>query len=212
VKVLPFVSRSLNSKDVDPLLKEYGIGTTGDGGARYAPNMTRGPEETLDNGTRVFSSYGSMSYAALKAFLYAKIDKSDPRVQGLFNWISRTFTVRENPGMATSANPKAGLYGLFYYYHTMSKALALYGEPVIRDANGAEHHWAVELGQHLISLQHKEGFWVNTSDRWWENLPALDTAYAMVSLVECLEALGREGSQAQPKPAAEPAKPEKPAK
>ncbi len=192
VRAQVYLRRSLNSKQVDPLLKDARIGTTGDGGARYAPNDTRGPVETLDDGTRVFSSYGSMSYAALKSFLHARVDRRDPAVEGLYRWISRHFTVRENPGMATKENPRAGLSGLFYYYQTMSKALRLYGEPVVKDAAGVDHHWASELASHLLAIQRDDGHWKNESDRWWENLPALDTAYAMVALSECADQLKAE--------------------
>lgn len=187
-----YLRRCLNSKEVDGLLKEARIGTTGDGGARYAPNDTRGPSETLDDGTRVFSSYGSMTYAALKSFLYARADRDDPDVKGLFGWISRNFTVRENPGMATEANPGAGLHGLFYYYQTMAKALRLYGEPVVKDARGVERHWASELATRLLAIQKDDGRWQNESDRWWENLPSLDTAYALVALAECRDQLQQE--------------------
>ena len=57
--------------------------------------------------------------------------------------------------MATAANPSAGLHGLFYYYHTMAKALAVYGEPTIRDAAGVEHDWARDLSGHLIEKQQR---------------------------------------------------------
>ncbi len=190
-RAVVFVARSQNAKTVDPLLKELHIGTTGDGGYRYAPNETRGPTETLDDGTHVFSSYGSMTYAALKSLLYANVDRSDPLIQDGFAWISRNFTVKENPGMATKLNPRAGLEGLYYYYHTMAKALSLYGEPVIKDSRGIEHRWAKELSDQLVSLQHEEGFWQNTSERWYENIALLDTSYALVALAECQAQLAR---------------------
>jgi len=106
------------------------------------------------------------------------------------------FTVKENPGMASKQNAKAGLNGLFYYYHTMAKCLGVYGEPVIKDSKGTEHRWAKELSDQILLLQHEEGHWQNTSERWWENLPALDTAYAIVSLCECAEAMKKDVSQA----------------
>ena len=187
MRVRPFLRLTLNSDKLDPRLAAQGIGTTGDGGARYAPNATRGPVETLDDGRRGFSSYGSMSYAAIKSFLYAHVDQDDPEVQGLFRWISRNYTVTENPGMATKTRPKAGLQGLFYYYHTMAKALRAYGEPTIRDDRGVEHYWAVELASQLLSTQAVNGSWKNTSDRWYENIPTLDTSYAIVTLVECMD-------------------------
>jgi squalene-hopene/tetraprenyl-beta-curcumene cyclase len=197
-----FVSRCQNAETVDPLLKELGIGTTGDGGFRYAPNDTRGLVETLDDGTRVFSSYGSMTYAGLKSLLYASVDKNDPRVKAAFGWISKNFTLRENPGMASKANPEAGLDGLYYYYYTMAKALSVYGEPIIKDSRGAEHAWAKELSQHLVAIQLPEGSWVNKSERWYENLKELNTSYAIVALCECQAFLKKQAAATPTTPAA----------
>jgi squalene-hopene/tetraprenyl-beta-curcumene cyclase len=189
-QLVVFVSRCQNSPTVDPLLQELRIGTTGDGGFRYAPAQTRGPEESID-GVKIFSSYGSMTYAGLKSLLYANVKKSDPRVQQAFAWISRNFTVKENPGMATRTNPGNGLHGLYYYYYTMAKALSVYGEPIIRDDKGISHRWAQELGEHLAGVQNEDGRWQNTSDRWYENIAALDTSYAIVALSLCVEELQR---------------------
>ncbi len=186
--VQPYLRLCLNRPgDVDPRLGAKGIGSTGDGGARYSPNTTRGPIETLDGGVRVFSSYGSMSYAALKSFLHARVERSDPDFRRLVEWISRNYSIDLNPGMATARNPSAGLHGLFYYYHTMAKALRLYGETTIKDAKGEPRDWAAELSAKLIGMQASDGSWVNTSDRWMENLPLLDTSYALISLVECYD-------------------------
>lgn len=200
-----FVTRCLNAEEVDPLLRGLGIGTTKDGGARYAPNETRGPAETLDDGVKVFSSYGSMSYAALKSLLYAKVSKDDPRVQGLIRWISGRFNVAENPGMATQANPRAGQNGLYYYYHTMAKTLYLNGDAVLKDSKGVAHRWAEELGSHIVGLQKEDGSWLNATGRWFEDIPELDTAYAMVALVDCLSQLEREAGQPAAGPAGAPA-------
>jgi squalene-hopene/tetraprenyl-beta-curcumene cyclase len=185
-----FVSRCQNSPEADPLRKKAGLGTDSSGGFFYAPNETRGPEETLDSGERVFSSYGSMTYQGLKSLLYAQVKRDDPRVRAAFEWISKNFTVKENPGMARKgADPQAGLQGLYYYYHTMAKALSAYGEAVVTDSRGVKHDWARELSEHVISLQHSDGHWVNTTGRWWEDIPALDTAFAMVTLSLCRQEL-----------------------
>jgi squalene-hopene/tetraprenyl-beta-curcumene cyclase len=203
-KAVVFVARCQNAKSVDPLLKELNIGTTGDGGFRYAPDETRGASESLD-GAKIFSSYGSMTYAALKSLLYANVSRDDQLVKDAFAWVSKNFTVRENPGMATKANPKSGQQGLYYYYHTMAKALKLYGQPTIKDEKGVEHNWAKELGEHLASLQDPQGFWKNTSERWFEEIPVLATSYAIVALAECQTPIGS-GAGAAP---AAPASPEK---
>ena len=183
-----FVSRCQNVPRVDPLLRRAAVGTSGDGGFRYAPNDTRGPVESID-GQRVFSSYGSMTYQGLKSLLYANVRRDDPRVVKAFEWISKNFTVKENPGMATPRDPRAGQQGLYYYYQAMAKALAAYGERVVVDRRGVKHDWARELSDHLLSHQHGEGYWVNRSDRWWEGIPELASAYAMVTLSICREEL-----------------------
>ena len=201
-----FVSRCQNQKGVDTLLKKSGIGTTSDYGFRYAPNDTRGPRESLDDGSTVYSSYGSMSYQGLKSLLYAKVSHDDPRVKGAFQWIERAFTVTENPGMRTPANPGAGLEGLYYYYHAMAKTLAVYGQPVLTDAAGVKHDWAAELSRQLLSLQKKGGCWQNDSGRWWEDLPTLDTSFAMIALSTCRQEQGRQAkaSSSAPEESAEP--------
>ena len=96
--------------------------------------------------------------------------------------------------MRTPGNPKAGLQGLFYYYHTMAKTLSVYGESVLVDSKGAKRIWAAELSDHLMKLQAEDGHWKNTSGRWWENLPTLDTAYAMIALSLCRDDLSRQAA------------------
>lgn len=197
-----FVSRCQNTPEVDPLVRREKVGTTGDWGFRYTPVDTRGPSETID-GNRVFSSYGSMTYQGLKTLLYAGVSRDDPRVKNAFDWIAKNFTVRENPGMATAADPEAGQQGYYYYVHTMAKALAAFGKPVIVDAKGREHSWARELSRELIDRQKEDGHWVNDKDRWWEGLPALPTAFAMVALAQCQEALASPEGGAETKPSDE---------
>ena len=206
-KLDTFVSRCQNSPEVDPLLRKSGIGTTGNYGFRYAPNDTRGPKESLDDGSIAYSSYGSMTYQGLKSLLYANVSKDDPRVRGAFEWISRTFTVKENPGMGAPGDPRAGLQGLFYYYHAMAKSLSVYGEPIIEDERGVRHDWARELSAHLIQLQRPGGYWQNTSGRWWEDLPTLDTAYAMLALSICGEEIARREKAGTENPGGAPANP-----
>ena len=68
---------------------------------------------TPDGGLR---SYGSMTYAGLKSMIYCGAGPEDPRVKAATKWIKDHYTLAENPGM--------GQQGLYYYYQTMSKALA----------------------------------------------------------------------------------------
>ncbi len=142
-----------------------------DGGFIYAPDgeSKAGNDE---NGTP--RSYASMTYAGLLSFIYAKVDKDDDRVQAAVQWISKNFTVEENYGM--------GAQGLYYNYHTMAKALRLYGKDTIVDAKGIPHDWYKELAEKLINVQKPDGSWVNENSRWMEALPVLATSYAILSL------------------------------
>jgi squalene-hopene/tetraprenyl-beta-curcumene cyclase len=137
-----------------------------DGGFIYSSDG-----ESKAGGTQ---SYGSMTYAGLKSFIYCRVGRDDPRVVAAYNWIRNYYTLDENPFM--------GKQGLYYYYHTFSKALSVYGEKIIKDFKGIEHNWAKELIEKLVSLQNKEGYWVNDIPRWWEDNKELVTAYSILAL------------------------------
>jgi squalene-hopene/tetraprenyl-beta-curcumene cyclase len=136
-----------------------------DGGFVYYPGYS------MAGGTR---SYGTMTYNGVLSFIYAKVDKSDDRVQAAVRWLKDNYTLEENPPI--------GAQGLYYYYHTMSKALTTYGEPVITDSKGVQHNWYEELARKILSLQRPEGNWVNEEDRWMESMPILATSYAILAL------------------------------
>ena len=119
-------------------------------------------------------SYGSISYAGLLSYIYANLKKDDPRVAAVFDWLRQNYTLEENPGM--------GPQGLYYYLHTMAKALSLYGVDTLELRNGAKINWRKELAMKLINLQQNDGSWSNGNGRWWERDPNLVTAYAVIAL------------------------------
>ena len=123
-----------------------------------------------------------MTYAGLKSFLYAGVSKTDPRVQAAFDWITKNYTLDENPGMA-AGDPAKAKHGLFYYYHTMARALNAYGEETITDANGQAHPWRNELAAQLVSLQKEDGSWIGV-ERWMEDNPIIVTSYVVAALQE----------------------------
>jgi squalene-hopene/tetraprenyl-beta-curcumene cyclase len=124
-------------------------------------------------------SYGSMTYAGLKSYIYCGVTRSDPRAQAAWGWIRSHYSIKENPGMGASA--------LYYYYNTMAKTLNVYGQKIVRDTSGATHDWSRELGAQLVSLQHPDGSWYNDNSRFWENQPGLVTAYTLIALSYCLK-------------------------
>ena len=132
-----------------------------------------GERETA-NGSKALRSYGSMSYAGLLSFIYAEMKADDPRLLAARDWLKAHYTVEENPGM--------GQQGLYYYYHTMSKALTLSGIEEIKDASGKKRDWRKELALELLNQQDPKGFWLNENGRWWERDPILVTSYALLTL------------------------------
>ncbi len=144
------------------------------GGFVYFPGDSKAGEMKLPNGRVALRSYGSMSYAGLLSYIYAQLDRDDPRVKAVYEWLSKNYTLDENPGM--------GLDGLYYYYHTMAKALHLYGTNVLTLKNGQGINWRRDLARRLFDKQKPDGFWVNESGRWWQNDPVLVTSFAVITL------------------------------
>lgn len=149
------------------------------GGFVYFPGNTKSDTVTLLNGRVALRSYGSISYAGLLSLAYAKLDSDDPRVAAVTEWLSSNYTLDENPGMDQQ--------GLFYYFHTMSKALSAAN---IQNLHGPENKiidWRKDLALKLMDLQKVEGHWVNPTSRWWEKDPHLVTSYCLIAL-ELIEA------------------------
>jgi hypothetical protein len=147
-----------------------------DGGFYYTPaaggNSQAG--NTPNGGLR---SYGSMTYAGLKSMIYAGLKPEDPRVKAATEWITKFYTIEENPGL--------GQQGVFYYYQVFAKTLSTMDLDMAKDAQGKAHDWRKELAEHLFSLQQENGAWLNKNDRWYEGDPNLATAYVLIALKHC---------------------------
>ena len=144
------------------------------GGFVYFPGSSMAGERKGKDGSIALRSYGSMSYAGLLSFIYAEMEENDPRLVAVRDWLRAHYTIKENPGM--------GEQGLYYYYHTMAKALSLSGIKEIKDGEGKMRDWRKELALELLNQQDPKGFWMNENGRWWERDPILVTAYALLSL------------------------------
>jgi squalene-hopene/tetraprenyl-beta-curcumene cyclase len=144
------------------------------GGFIYFPGDSKAGEQTLATGKVALRSYGSMGYAGLLAFIYADLDKADPRYTAVMEWLSKNYTVEENPGMGTE--------GLFYYYHTMAKALSLTGANTLKTFGGEEVRWREPLCKKLFDHQRTDGSWMNETKRWWEGDAILSSTYALLAL------------------------------
>lgn len=144
------------------------------GGFIYFPGHSMAGEVEVAGGAKALRSYGSMSYAGLLSYVFADLKKDDDRVVAVLKWLSKNYTLDENPGM--------GADGLFYYYQMMSKALTAAGSDQLVTEDGKSIDWRKDLALRLIKLQKSEGFWVNDSGRWMEKDPVLVTTYAVIAL------------------------------
>jgi squalene-hopene/tetraprenyl-beta-curcumene cyclase len=144
------------------------------GGFIYAPGDSKAGAQTNAEGRVALRSYGSISYAGLLSYIYADLNRDDPRVQAVFEWLRDNYTLEENPGM--------GQQGLYYYLQLMTKALAIYGIDRLELKSGQTIDWRRQVAMKLINLQKADGSWANENGRWWERDPALVTAYSLISL------------------------------
>jgi squalene-hopene/tetraprenyl-beta-curcumene cyclase len=146
------------------------------GGFAYSPFESKAGDTTTPEGRKALRSYGSMSYAGLLSMIYAKLSPQDPRVIAVRDWLAKHYTLEENPGM--------GAQGLYYYYHTMSKALSAANIDSLPLENGKQADWRNDLAVKLLSRQREDGSWVNDNGRWMESNPVLVTSFTVLALAQ----------------------------
>ena len=164
-----------------------------DGGAAYAPDQSKAGTVKRPDGKVELRSYGSMTYALLKCLILSGVDPADPRVVAALGWITKNWTLERNPGFEHDKDPAlAGQQGLYYYYFTLARTLALYEKVTrkplsVEDADGRAHDWRAEMAAKLVSLQGPDGGWMNEkAERWDEDSRTLVTAYALQALAMAL--------------------------
>ncbi|MGL6195897.1 MAG: prenyltransferase/squalene oxidase repeat-containing protein [Thermoguttaceae bacterium] len=175
-KALVFVSRCQNLESQHNTTSY--AGKNPDGGFIYtcvgegeSPAGTTSDDPDVTGGLR---SYGSMTYAGLKSLIYAGLTKDDIRYKAAYDWLQKNYSLLENPGL--------GKMGLYYYYQTMAKTLAVLGSEVFESADGVKHDWKSEVIKTLAEKQNADGSWTNTEARWMENDPNLVTGYVLLVL------------------------------
>lgn len=122
--------------------------------------------------------YASVTYAGVKSMIYAGVAKDDPRVLQALTWIKNNYSVENNAGQP-AGKEKSGLY---FSYHSMSKALALLGFDMLEDSKGVKHDWRKDLTLQLAKTQAADGSWSNPVDRFMEGDPNLVTGFALMAL------------------------------
>jgi len=176
-RALAFVSRCQNLKgewndtEFGPLID--------DGGFYYvipteAVDPSTSERYTPNGGLR---SYGSMTYAGFKSLVYAGLTKDDPRAKAALEWISKNYSLKQNPGQGTA--------GLFYYYNTFGSSLAASQLEKISTPEDGEHAWKQDLIDELSGQQRDDGSWTNANRQWFEDDPNLATAFALLALSYC---------------------------
>jgi squalene-hopene/tetraprenyl-beta-curcumene cyclase len=171
-KALVFVSRCQNLETEHNTTPN--AAKNPDGGFYYAIEDA-GPAGETDNGG--LRSYGSMTYAGLKSMIFAGVKKDDPRVKAAVKWVQKHYDLKQNPGVGDG--------GLYYYYHTLAKALDAVGQDEIEDADGKQHNWRKELIAELASRQKENGSWVNENKKWLEGDANMVTGFALLTLSYC---------------------------
>ncbi len=185
-KALAFVSRAQNLSETNQ--SEWAgddggfVYTPAGGGESFASEEAgegRYGEKIPEGEPRSLRSYGSMTYAGFKSMMYAGLSPDDVRVRAAFDWIRRNFTFQENPGL--------GLQGLYYYYHTMARALNVAQQHEITDTEGDRYNWREEIIRAIVERQREDGSWKNDADRWLEGEDVMATVYAVLSLQEAVK-------------------------
>ena len=89
-------------------------------------------------------------------------------------------------GINSALGAFEGLEG--WLFPVMAKALDVYGEETIVDAQGVAHSWRKDLAGRIVAIQKKaDGSWLNeNSPRWYEGNPILATSYALLTLGSCV--------------------------
>lgn len=154
---------------------------TNKGGFVYRSGESKADPVALPDGKEALRSYASMSYAGMLSFIYADMKPDDQRLVAVKEWLSKNYSVEENPGM--------GQQGLYYYYHTMAKALTIAKMPVLTLSDGTKVNWRQDLAKQLFNGQQKDGSWANENGRWMEKDPVLCTCYAVLALAQVASGL-----------------------
>jgi len=193
-RALAFISRAQNLRATNKAAWAGNDGglvyTPANGGesmASEAAGEGRNGELIPPGRSRSLRSYGSMTYAGFKSMLYAGLSPDDIRVRAAFDWIRRNWTFDENPGLGQEC--------LYYYYHTMSRAMRASQQHAI-EIDGVMHNWRDELTQAILARQRADGSWQNSSDRWMEGEPVIATVFAVLALEEAIKPVTPTGRHA----------------
>lgn len=176
-RALLFVTRCQENSETNP--EPFAKGLHNGGFIYTAANGGESQFGDTDHlsGHATLTPYGTMTYSGLKSMIYAGLTANSPQVKAALHWIRSHWTLNYNPGTGGSR------MGLFYYYLMFTRTFRALRVSTITDINGMKHNWRHEIRSKLISLQLKNGAWMNKwSPRWLEHVKPLVTAYSCLIL------------------------------
>ncbi|MCB9895571.1 MAG: hypothetical protein H6839_14075 [Planctomycetes bacterium] len=187
---LTFLKRNQNAGEVqdegfqamykDKKVKMAEKGDPNYGGSIYSEETSKAGVIENEDGTVTLTSYGSMTYNLLRAYLFAGLKKDSVPVKLAWGWIQRNYTLERVPGYS---DEKKYNHGLYYYMLSMAKTLDAMDVDVVEEPErGLKHDWKQDLVKRMKGLQNADGSWVNDDAEWQEDSPVLCTCYALGAL------------------------------
>lgn len=187
-----FLERVQNDSDINTNSTWAADEAPEKGGFAYHPEQTRAGSTTNSTGAVKFRSMPGMTYAGMLSYIYADVDRADPRVKAAHHWIAENWNLNVGTRDPKKVAENRAGEGLFYMYNVMSKGLSAYGNDVIVPPEGQPFSWRIALSERLIGLQKIDttgkGYWINPVSRYWEGDPILVTAYSLIALENALAA------------------------
>jgi len=161
-----FLTRCQNLVETNPLADDTSLPSYNDGGFIYYPGFSKAGE---------CISYGSSTSACVWSMFLCGVDVEDKRVQAGLEWLNLHYTWDVNPNLDAK--------GLYNYFWCAARVSMIARRTVIIDETGTSHDWYDELARNLIDRLNDDHYWVNNDSDWfWENIPELATAYALLAL------------------------------
>lgn len=158
------------------------------GGFAYRPDTFRDDFGgfTNKNGVVKYRSALTMTYAGLISYLYAGVDKEDPRIHSVLEWIRSNWTTEKSNRNPALAGTSAEMGGYYYYMMVMAQALDAMGIDTLETKDGKTVNWRSEIIAQLLKRQREDGSWINYYGRYWEADPTLASSYALLAMQSAL--------------------------
>ena len=161
-----FLTRCQNLVETNPSADNPSSSSYNDGGFIYYPGFSKVGEDI---------SYGSSTSAGVWGLFLSGLDADDSRVKAGLEWLNVHYTWDVNPNMDDK--------GLYNYFWGAARVKTFAKRSVVIDQSGTSHDWYDDLANKLMDIQVEDGNWVNQDSDWfWENIPELATAYALLAL------------------------------